>query len=284
MISGISGTTVVAGVAGSPVSHSLSPTLHNAWIAAAGIDAVYVAFAPPASGFARFVESMRGAVVRGLNVTAPFKEQALALADRASDRARRAWAANLLIFEDDGSIWADNTDGEGLLAAFAAQAPGFDPAPGPAIILGAGGAARGAAAAFLDAGAPVVRIVNRGEARARDLAAALGDRVEVFSVEMAEQAMAGANAIVNATPLVAWASSPLFLEARATRGAVAMDMVYRPLDTDFLRQARMGGLRTVDGLAMLIGQAGPSFERLFGRPPPALDVRAVALAKLEASA
>src|SRR5665213_3567163 len=126
MIAGISGMTVVAGVAGSPVSHSLSPAIHNAWLAAAAIDAVYVPFAPPADGFARFAEGLRGAAVRGLNVTAPFKEAALAAADRASARARRAGAANLLIFEADGSIGADNTDGEGLLTAFAEQAPGFD--------------------------------------------------------------------------------------------------------------------------------------------------------------
>src|SRR5665213_2776619 len=93
MIAGISGMTVVAGVAGSPVSHSLSPAIHNAWLAAAGIDAVYVAFAPPADGFARFAEGLRGGAVRGLNITAPFKEAALASADRISDRARRAGAA-----------------------------------------------------------------------------------------------------------------------------------------------------------------------------------------------
>ena len=139
MMTGVSGMTVVAGVAGSPVSHSLSPAIHNAWLAAAGIDAVYVAFAPPADGFARFAEGLRGVAVRGLNITAPFKEAALAVADRASDRARRAGAANLLIFEADGTIWADNTDGEGLLAAFAEQAPGFEPAAGPLVLLGAGG-------------------------------------------------------------------------------------------------------------------------------------------------
>ncbi|MDQ2860577.1 MAG: shikimate dehydrogenase, partial [Pseudomonadota bacterium] len=122
----ISGKTLVAGVAGAPVSLSLSPTIHNAWIAAAGIDAVYVAFAPPVDGFARFTEGLRGGAVRGLNVTAPFKQDALGLADRASDRARRAGAANLLIFEREGTTWADNTDGEGLLAALVEQAPEFD--------------------------------------------------------------------------------------------------------------------------------------------------------------
>lgn len=276
MMTGVSGMTVVAGVAGSPVSHSLSPAIHNAWLAAAGIDAVYVAFAPPADGFGRFAEGLRGGAVRGLNITAPFKEAALAVADRASDRARRAGAANLLIFEADGTIWADNADGEGLLAAFE-QAPGFDPAAGPLVLLGAGGAARAAAASFLEAGAPAVRVMGRSAARAQALAAFLGPKVSVIALDAAADAMADANAIVNATP-----GDPGALLDAAPAAAVVLDMVYRPLDTALLRQARARGLRAVDGLAMLIGQARPSFSRLFGRPPPGLDIRAVALAALAA--
>ena len=172
----ISGSTLVAGVAGHPVGHSLSPTLHNGWIAEAGLDAVYVAFVPGPHGFTAFAEGLRGGVIRGLNVTAPFKQQALALADIVSERARRAGSANLLIFETDGSIHADNTDGLGLLHAFQSQAPGFLPTE-PVVILGAGGAARGAVAAFLAAGAPEVRLVNRDPARAADLARVFGPAV-----------------------------------------------------------------------------------------------------------
>ncbi len=131
-------------------------------------------FAPPAEGFAAFVGGLRGGAVRGLNVTVPFKQAALALADDASVAARRAGAANLLLFEPDGRVSADNTDGAGLLAALAEQAPGFDARRGPAVILGAGGAARGAAAALLDAGAPEVRLINRTVARAEAIAQALG--------------------------------------------------------------------------------------------------------------
>ena len=120
------GRTVVAGVIGAPIAHSLSPTLHNAWLAAGGIDGVYVALAPRAERIVAFFDGLRGGAIRGLNVTAPFKTHALAAADAVSARAARAGAANLLMFEPDGSIEADNTDGEGLLAAFADQAPGFD--------------------------------------------------------------------------------------------------------------------------------------------------------------
>ena len=276
MTGGISGRTQVVGVVGRPVDHSLSPTLHNAWIAAAGIDAVYVAFAPAADGLARFVEGLRGGALRGLNITAPFKEAALAAADRASHRAAAAGAANLLIFEADGSIGADNTDGEGLMAALAEQAPGFDPAAGPLTLLGAGGAARAAAAAFLAAGAPAVRVVNRSAARAEALVALLGPKVTARTWEEAAATVGEANAIVNATP----GDPGLSLEGAAT-AATVVDMVYQPLDTALLRQARSRGLRVVDGLAMLIGQARPSFTLLFGRPPPAVDVRRLALAALE---
>jgi shikimate dehydrogenase len=127
----ITGATLVAGVVGSPVSHSLSPLIHNAWIAALGIDAVYVPFSPPADGFSAFAQGLRGGAVRGLNVTLPFKEQALQLSDRPSDRAKAAGAANVLVFEVDGSVRADNTDGLGLLAAFHTRIAGFDPAAGP---------------------------------------------------------------------------------------------------------------------------------------------------------
>ncbi|HYD45259.1 MAG TPA: NAD(P)-binding domain-containing protein, partial [Phenylobacterium sp.] len=190
----ISGATVVAGVAGAPVRHSLSPLIHNAWLAAAGIDGVYVAFSPPAGRFPAFAEGLRGGAVRGLNVTVPFKEDALALADAATPRAAAAGAANVLLFEPEGTIRADNTDGAGLIAAFAEQAPGFDLTTGPVVILGAGGAARGAAATLREAGAPQVRIVNRTASRAEALARALG----VAAAADAPATYADAAAVINA--------------------------------------------------------------------------------------
>ena len=281
----ISARTVVAGVAGSPVAHSLSPLIHNAWLAGAGLDAVYVGFSPPVGAFTAFANGLRGGVVRGLNITAPFKEAALAVADRASPRARQAGAANLLLFAGDGTIDADNTDGEGLLAAFRRQAPKFDPTAGPIVLLGAGGAARGAAAAFLAAGAPGVRVVNRTLARAEALCAVLGGAARSFPVERLDEALSGARALVNATsPGTNGGGEPEAPMAVLAPGAVVMDMVYRPLRTELLRRAEGLGLTTVDGLAMLIGQAEPSFEALFGRPPPPVDVRSLAIACLEGEA
>jgi shikimate dehydrogenase len=275
----ISGSTIVVGVAGAPVIHSLSPLIHNAWIEAAGLDAVYVAFAPSADGFEAFATGLRGGAIRGLNVTVPFKETALALADRSSDRAQAAGAANVLVFERHGEVVADNTDGLGLVAALAQQAPGFDVAAGPVVILGAGGAARGAAAALAAAGAPELRILNRTHGRAEALAHAVGPTARAD--EPTPAAFADACLIVNATTLgLGGGPGPAAAFGLARRGAVALDMVYRPLRTQFLERAAEAGLVTVDGLAMLIGQAAPSFEAFFGAPPPDIDVRSLCLALL----
>ena len=282
MTSSISGKTVVAGIAGWPVAHSLSPILHNAWLAAAGIDGVYVPFGIPADGFERFVRGAQGGAVRGINVTLPFKEQALAMATRASDRARRAQAANVLVFETDGSIVADNTDGLGLLWAFETQAPGFDITAGPVVILGAGGGARGAAAAIRSAGCGDVRIVNRTVDKAQAIAGELGQGVSAWPLDDVARAFAGAGAVINATSAGLASESQLAVPLEATpETAVVMDMVYKPLVTPFLTQAQALGHRTVDGLAMLIGQAGPAFEAFYGRPPPpGVDARALALEAL----
>ncbi|WP_374657258.1 shikimate dehydrogenase [Phenylobacterium sp.] len=276
----LSGATRVAGVVGRPIAHSMSPILHNAWLAAAGIDGVYVPFSTEPGRFTAFAESLRGGSVAGLNVTLPFKGQALALADEATFRATSAQAANVLVFREDGTILADNTDGLGMLGAFAEQAPGFDAAAGPVVILGAGGAARGAAAAFVEAGCPQVRIVNRTLLKAQEIAEPLG--AVALSLNEAAAAFEGAVAVVNATSAGLSGSAALDVPLEATPpGAVVMDMVYKPLKTPFLAQAEGLGRRTVDGLAMLIGQAVPSFEYFYGRPPPKdVDVRALAIAAL----
>jgi shikimate dehydrogenase len=278
-MSRITGAAMVAGIIGRPVTHSLSPALHNAWIEAAGLNAVYTPLAPTADGFRALVDGLRGGVIRGVNVTIPFKEEALAAADHLSDRARLAGAANLLLFREDGTIHADNTDGLGMLGALAVQAPGFDPKAGPAVILGAGGAARGAAAALFLAGAPEIRIVNRTIDRAEALARDIGPTVRA---RPPEGALAGANLIVNATSLgLGGGAGPDIDLAAAPGTTVVLDMVYKPLRTVFLQRATGLGLRTVDGLEMLIRQAVPSFEAFFGQAPPAgVDVRALALSAI----
>lgn len=260
--------TMLAGVAGQPIAHSLSPSIHTAWITAAGLDADYRAFGPEdAQGFAALVADGRAGRLRGLNVTAPFKEQALALADAASATARTCGSANLLLFED-GRVRADSTDGSGLMAALSEQAPQLGVRGERVAVLGAGGAARAAVAALRAAGAEV-GVLNRTRARAEALAAGLGATV-IEATALNEAAL-----VVNALSV-----PPGIDVSRLRDDAVLMDMTYRPLLTPFLQQGRSRGLTTVDGLAMLIGQARPSFRAIFGIEPPAMDVRAVALAAL----
>jgi shikimate dehydrogenase len=277
----ITAKTVVAGVAGAPVRHSLSPLMHNAWLQAAGLDGAYVAFAPHQDRFRAFAEGLRGGAIRGLNVTIPFKEQALAVADRASALAKAAGAANLLLFHEDGQIEARNTDGEGMLQAIAIQAPGFDVLGGPVAVLGAGGAARGAVAALLEAGVTDVRLFNRTLDRAEKLAEDLtgltgGALVRAFGD--AGRAVEDCACVINATSLgLGGGAGPETPWRRIRADAVAMDMVYKPLDTPWLQEARAHGLVTVDGLEMLIRQAIPSYRAFFGADPPKLDVRSLLL-------
>lgn len=260
--------TILAGVAGQPISHSLSPLIHGLWIEAAGLDASYEAFGPAdEAGFADLIAEGRAGKLRGLNVTAPFKEQALALADEVSATARACGSANLLVF-NDGRLSADSTDGLGLMLALSEQAPAFDSKGAPVVVLGAGGAARAAVVALKAAGAEVA-VLNRTRARAETLAEELG------SLVAEPEAVRDAALIVNALSV-----RPEIEIAALRDDAVLMDMTYKPLITPFLAAGRTRGLTTVDGLAMLIGQARPSFEAMFGLAPPPVDVRAAALARL----
>ena len=267
----ITGAAMVAGIAGNPVGHSLSPVIHNAWLAAGGIDGAYVPFAPAdAAGFEALVAAGRAGLIMGLNVTAPFKEQAFALADQATAAARLTSSANILQFEN-GRVLADSSDGIGLMRGLKEQAPGLDVAGRPVVMLGAGGAARAGSGALVEAGAEV-RIVNRSPERAQALAADLGPSVRIMA---ADDVFDGAALVINALSV-----PPSIDFDRIAPGTVVMDMMYKPLSTPFLTAARERGLPTVDGLAMLIGQAAPSFEALFRRAPPPLDLRALLMTHL----
>jgi shikimate dehydrogenase len=266
----ITGAAMLAGIAGQPVAHSLSPVIHNAWLEASDIDGAYMPFAPKdAAGFDALVAAGRAGLVQGLNVTAPFKEQAFAMADEASKAAQATGSANILVF-DNGHVRADSSDGVGVLYALAEQAPGLNLKGAVVVMLGAGGAARAGAGALIEAGASI-RILNRSRDRAETLAADLGASVSVAD----EAALPEADLVINAL------SVPPSIDLSVLKPtAVVMDMTYKPVVTDFLAAARARGLTTVDGLAMLIGQAAPSFTALFRRPPPSLDLRALLLAHL----
>lgn len=278
----ITGAAKVAGVVGWPVAHSLSPLIHNAWIEALGLDAAYVPFAVPPERFESFVEACRFVLV-GLNVTLPHKQRALELA-AGWTAAVYAQAANLLTF-DEGEVSADNTDAEGLLAAFAEQAAEWRADVGPVVVIGAGGAARAAVGALSDAGAPEVRVVARRKEAATELAEMnwCDMPVRSYGFDNLSSALSGATAVINATSAGLNGAGELPDMAAAPPETVFMDMIYSPLRTAFLEAARVRGHSTVDGLAMLIGQARPSFLAFFGVEPPSaevVDVRALCLRAL----
>jgi len=264
----ITGAALLGGIVGNPVSHSLSPVIHNAWLEAGGVDGAYVAFAPKdAAGFEALVAAGRAGLIAGVNVTAPFKEQAFALADEAAAAAQMTGSANILVFED-GRVRADSADGAGVLYALAEQAPKLKLDGASVVMLGAGGAARAGAGALIEAGA-ALSILNRTRERAEALAADLGPAVSVASDA---NVLEGADLVINALSV-----APDISLAALKPLAVVMDMTYKPVVTPLLAAARARGLTTVDGLAMLIGQAAPSFEAIFRRPPPPLDLRAILL-------
>ena len=186
----------------------------------------------------------------------------------------------MLLFEPDGSVLADNTDGLGLLGALREQAA-FSVKGKTATVLGAGGAARGAVAALVEAGAAQIWVVNRTLERARALEG-LGP-VRATGWSKSADAFLEADVVINATTLgLGGGPGPHAPLGMTHPGCVVIDMVYKPLETQLLAEARRLGRPTADGLAMLIGQAAPSFEAFFGRPPPPdVDVRALALKALE---
>jgi shikimate dehydrogenase len=258
---------LLAGVCGFPIGHSKSPVLFAHWFREHCIGGHYVPLRVAPEAFSTVLRALPLAGFRGVNVTVPHKRAALALADRASGAARVIGAANTLTFED-GAIAADNSDAFGFIANLRAGAPDWEPSAGPAVLLGAGGAARAAAYVLLERGAPALRIANRTRARAEEIAADLGGPIEVVDWAAREDALDGAAIIVNATSLGMLAKPPLALRLdAASRTALVTDMVYNPLETPLLAAARSRGMPVVDGLGMLLHQARPGFRAWFGADP-----------------
>jgi shikimate dehydrogenase len=244
--------------------------MHNAALRAAGLDGWrYQRLPIPPELFDATVRALAAGGFRGVNVTIPHKEAALALSDRASSTAQAIGAANVLLFEDDGTISADNTDAPALLDALPLAASGAS-----ALVLGAGGSARAAAWALREAGAEI-RIWNRTPERARDLAQRFG--------ATAVTEMAPADFLVNCTSigLAAQAGELKQLPLRADEIAMfscVIDFVYSDSETELVRAARSAGRASVDGLDLLVGQGALSFERFTGLAPPLDEMRAAARA------
>ena len=263
----ISGTTTLTGLLGWPVSHSRSPAVHNRWFARHGINGVYVPL-PVISE--RFDSAVRGAAAmgfRGVNVTVPHKEAAASVADRLDDAAAEIGAANTLIF-DNGDILAANTDGLGFLRNLDENAPGWSNIAGPAVVLGAGGAARAVIWGLLRQGVTDIRVVNRSVERARALELQFERDLGVHGWGSVATAMKDATLLVNTTTLGMQGHPKLEISLDGVQeSAVINDLVYAPLETNLLRDAKRHGLKTVDGLGMLLHQAAEAFHLWFGVQP-----------------
>ena len=267
-MSAISGAARLAGVMGWPVAHSLSPRLHGYWLEHYKIDGAYIPMPVAPNDFEGALKALPKLGFAGVNLTVPHKEAALALADTADDLARRLGAANTLMFKADGQIEAHNTDGYGFIENLRDHEPHLNIDEAPAVVIGAGGSARAVVAALSDAGAPEVRVVNRTKARAEALKRDLGGPVTVIDWEARADALEGAGLLVNATtqgmrgqPTLELALDALPKQARVT------DLIYAPLDTPLLVEAKARGHRTIDGLGMLLHQARPGFTAWFGVEP-----------------
>jgi len=262
------GRTLVAGVFGWPVAHSRSPRLHGYWLRKYGIDGAYLPFATAPEDIFAAIRALPKLGFRGGNVTLPHKEAALDAVDELTPVARRIGAVNTLVVREDGSILGDNSDGFGFLEHLKASAPAFRADAGRAVVIGAGGAARGIVVALLDAGVSEIVVINRTAARAEALAADLGPGIAVVGWDDRAAALKEASLLVNTTQLGMKGQPPLDLDLKhLPPAAVVDDIVYAPLETDLLKQARSRGNVTVDGIGMLLHQARPGFTAWFGREP-----------------
>src|SRR6056297_2766266 len=258
----------LAGVIGSPIAHSKSPQLHGHWLRVNGLKGFYIPMDVAADDLEEVLRSLPKAGFVGINVTVPHKEKVMELADLVTDRATLIGAANTLIFRKDGRIHADNTDGYGFIENIRQTIPDWAPKTGPAVVLGAGGAARAVLASLLDVGVPQILLTNRTRIRAEKLREDFGNRVQVVEWVQAGNVLEDADLVVNTTSLGMTGKPEMRVPLDGLKpGAVVNDLVYAPLRTRLLATAEERGCRVVDGLGMLLHQAVPGFERWFGKRP-----------------
>jgi shikimate dehydrogenase len=270
----------LAGVIGHPIAHSKSPLLHKHWLRTYGIAGDYVPLHVGEHDLEQVLRALPRMGFVGVNITIPHKVAVMDFVEHISDRAILIGAANTLIFRADGKIHADNTDGYGFIANLKQNAPSWQPAAGPAAVLGAGGAARAVITSLIEVGATEILLSNRTRPKADALKSEFGSKVHVVDWVQAGNMMEEAATVVNTTSLGMTGAAEFRVPLDGLRpGTVVTDLVYTPLRTRFLAEAEAAGCITVDGLGMLLHQAVPAFERWFGtRPEVDAATRAAVLA------
>jgi shikimate dehydrogenase len=261
----MSETTIRACVMGHPIAHSRSPMLHGHWLKSLGIRGTYEPADVPQADFPDFLRGLKTRGFAGGNITVPHKEAAFRAVDRRDEAAAAIGAVNTVWYEDDQLV-GGNTDAYGFLAHIDATLPGWDRATRHSVVLGAGGAARAIVYALLARGMEVT-VLNRTLARAQELTTHFA-RVSAHRWDELPRLLAGTDLLVNATSLGMSGNAPLDIDlALLRRDAIVYEIVYVPLETALLREARRRGYRTVEGLGMLLHQAVPGFARWFGVTP-----------------
>ena len=271
-----------AGVAGWPVDHSRSPTIHRYWLKELGLKGTYERFAVRPGEFREFAATIGKDGLLGANVTAPHKEAAFAACDRRTPVAEALGAVNTL-WREGGRLMGDNTDVAGFLANMDEAAPGWTKRRRSAVVIGAGGAARAIVHALISRRFQRIPIANRTQARAEALAAHFGGPATTISWADLPAELSQADLLVNASSLGMTGQPPLELDLRALpERAVVADAVYVPLRTPLIEGARARGLRFAEGLGMLLHQAAPAFTRWFGeRPRVTPELRALIEAEVQ---
>lgn len=271
-------------VCGSPIRHSRSPLIHGHWLERNAIAGSYEAIEVSIQNFPAFMASLKdgSSGFAGGNVTIPHKETAFRLADAPDELATELGAANTL-YRREGQLRATNTDGYGFLANLDDRAAGWDRERNIAVILGAGGASRAVIQAVRDRGFDEIHVLNRTEERAKQLADTFGPRIHAAPVAALPERLRSANLFVNTTSLGMDGEAAIEIDfSSMAPDSLVTDIVYVPLETPFLSQARIQRIRTVDGLGMLLHQAVPGFEKWFGlRPQVTPALRDLIVADLE---
>jgi shikimate dehydrogenase len=259
---------VLAGVMGWPVAHSRSPVIHNHWMAQYGLRGAYVLLPVQPENFEAAIRGLPALGFAGCNVTIPHKVNAMKMMDFVDPVAKAMGAINTIVVQPDGSLHGYNNDGFGYIQSLRDAQPDWRGDAGPALVLGAGGAARAIVLSLLNEGAPEVRLVNRTREKAQALADEFGPRVKVLDWAERNDAMAGVALLVNTTNQGMHGQPELAVSLAALpEQALVSDAIYIPLETALLKNARLRGNPVVNGLGMLLNQARPAFKAWFGVMP-----------------
>lgn len=257
---------IKTGLFGHPVAHSKSPLIHNYWIKKFGLTGEYTAMDVRPDNLENKIKECMKAGYTGLNLTLPHKEAVMSLCDSVDEIARSVGAVNTLVIYK-GKISGFNTDVFGFVENIQESEPSFVFFAGPAVVLGAGGAAHAVVYALQEQGAPDIRILNRTKERAEELARHFKNARAVSWDERSES-LAGANILINTTSLGLEGQPPLEIDLSCLDPKTLVhDIIYSPLYTPLLRQAEAHGCHVVNGIGMLVHQARPAFRKWFGVLP-----------------